>query len=112
MSAPVSRPRSVLHGYAQKGARFDECMDAGGNLRPAWAQFFNLLHGDQAAALAAATEASHRVVIEQDVSMNVYRGERAGSQLWPLDVLPLLIGADSFTPSRSMWRVPPTAAGG
>ena len=96
MSAPASSTRSVLHGYAPKGSRYDECMDAHGHLRPAWAQFFNLLHGDQPAALLAATEASHRAVIEQDVSMNVYRGERAGSQLWPLDVLPLLIGADEW----------------
>jgi uncharacterized circularly permuted ATP-grasp superfamily protein/uncharacterized alpha-E superfamily protein len=96
MSAPISSPRSVLHGYAPKGSRYDECMDGSGHLRPAWAQFFHLLHGDQAAALAAATDASHRAIIEQDVSMNVYRGERAGSQLWPLDALPLLIGAGEW----------------
>ena len=96
MSAPVSSPRSVLHGYAPKGSRFDECVDAAGHLRPEWAQFFNLLPGDQTAALQAATDASHRAIIEQDVSMNVYRGEQAGSQLWPLDVLPLLIGAGEW----------------
>ncbi|MES1168389.1 MAG: circularly permuted type 2 ATP-grasp protein, partial [Oleiharenicola lentus] len=96
MSAPLSSAHSVLHGYAGKGARFDECVDAAGNLRPAWAQFFNLLSGNQAAALQSATEAGHRAIVEQDVSMNVYRGERAGSQLWPLDVLPLLIGAGEW----------------
>ena len=97
MSAPITSARSILHGYAPKGSRFDECVDANGRLRPAWAQFFNLLSGSQAAALQTATEASHRAIIEQDVSMNVYRGERAGSQLWPLDVLPLLIGAGEWT---------------
>ncbi len=96
MSAPLSSAHSVLHGYAGKGARFDECVDAAGNLRPAWAQFFNLLGGNQAAAIQAATEAGHRAIIEQDVSMNVYRGEQAGSQLWPLDVLPMLIAADEW----------------
>ena len=96
MSAPLTSAHSVLHGYAGKGARFDECVDAAGNLRPAWTQFFNLLSGNQAAALQAATEAGHRAIIEQDVSMNVYRGEQAGSQLWPLDVLPMLIAADEW----------------
>lgn len=96
MSAPVTGPRSLLHGYAPKGSRFDECVDHAGHLRPSWQQFFSLLSGNQAAALQSATEASHRAIIEQDVSMNVYRGERAGSQLWPLDVLPLLIGASEW----------------
>ncbi|MES1167874.1 MAG: circularly permuted type 2 ATP-grasp protein, partial [Oleiharenicola lentus] len=97
MSAPASSARSILHGYAPKGSRFDECVDAAGHLRPAWQQFFSLLNGPPAAALQAASEASHRAIIEQDVSMNVYRGERAGSQLWPMDVLPLLIGAGEWT---------------
>ncbi len=97
MSAPVTSTRSVLPGYAPKGSRYDECVDADGKLRPAWAQFFNLLHGNQAAALKAANEAGHRAIVEQDVNMNVYRGERAGSQLWPLDVLPSLIGAGEWT---------------
>ncbi len=96
MSAPASSARSILHGYAPKGSRFDECVDAHGHVRPAWAQFFNLMSGPQAAALQTATDAGHRAIIEQDVSMNVYRGERAGSQLWPLDVLPLLIGAGEW----------------
>lgn len=96
MSAPSSSAHSVLHGYAGKGARYDECVDAAGHLRPAWAQFFHHLSGNQAAALQAATDAGHRAIIEQDVSMNVYRGEQAGSQLWPLDVLPMLIAADEW----------------
>jgi len=97
MSAPATSARSVLHGYAPKGSRYDECVDAAGHLRPAWAQFFSLLHGNQAAALQTATEAGHRAIVEQDVNMNVYRGERAGRQLWPLDVLPALIGAGEWT---------------
>ncbi|AOS43356.1 hypothetical protein Verru16b_00399 [Lacunisphaera limnophila] len=96
MPAPASSARSVLHGYAPKGSRYDECVDAAGHLRPAWAQFFSHLSGNPTAALQAAHEAGHRAIVEQDVNMNVYRGERAGSQLWPLDVLPLLIGAGEW----------------
>ena len=96
MPTSASNVRSVLHGYAGKGARYDECVDAAGNLRPAWAQFFKHLSGNQTTALQTATEAGHRAIVEQDVSMNVYRGEQAGSQLWPLDVLPMLIAADEW----------------
>lgn len=96
MPAPLTSARSILSGYAGKGARFDECVDSAGQLRPAWAQFLQLLPSNQIAALQAATEAGHRAIIEQDVSMNVYRGAQAGSQLWPLDVLPMLIAADEW----------------
>ena len=93
-SHPFTRPPHL--GYAVKGNRYDECLDAAGRLRTPWAQFFNFLGSDPAAALAAATDACHRAIIEQDVSMNVYRGERAGTQLWPLDAVPLLIGATEW----------------
>ncbi len=96
MSAPVVPARSILQGYAPKGARYDECVDANGQLRPAWAQFFDFLGNNPGAALKAATDASHRAIIEQDVNMNVYRGERAGTQLWPLDALPMLISAPEW----------------
>ncbi len=96
MTAPATSARSVLPGYAPKGGRYDECVDANGHLRPAWAEFFGLLGGNGTAALRSATEAGHRAIIEQDVNMNVYRGERAGNQLWPLDVLPLLIATGEW----------------
>lgn len=96
MSTPASSTRPAPLGYAGKGQRFDECVDAAGHLRPAWAQFFDLLGPDPARALAAANEACHRAIIEQDVSMNVYRGERAGAQAWPLDALPLILTSSEW----------------
>lgn len=88
-SAKSARPAPL--GYVAKGQRYDECVDAAGNLRPGWAQFFDLLGPEPAKALAAADAACHRAIIEQDVSMNVYRGERAGAQTWPLDAMPLIL---------------------
>lgn len=96
MPTPASTVRPAPLGYAGKGQRFDECVDAAGNLRPAWAQFFDLLGPDPAKALSAANEACHRAIIEQDVSMNVYRGERAGAQAWPLDAMPLILSSTEW----------------
>ena len=59
LGAPPTSTRSVLHGYAPKGSRYDECVDEAGRLRPAWAQFFGLLHGNQAEAIRTASDASH-----------------------------------------------------
>lgn len=103
MSTPSPRVRPVPLGYAGKGQRYDECVDAAGNLRPVWAQFFDLVGSDPGKALAAASETSHRAIVEQDVSMNVYRGERAGVQAWPLDAMPMLLGpADWSSLTRAL----------
>lgn len=98
--APMSPKSSSVRpppGYAVRGDRFDECVDAQGQLRAPWADFFSRLGPDPVAALRNATAATHRAIIEQDVSMNVYRGEEAGAQLWPLDPLPMLVGAAEWT---------------
>ena len=96
MSYSASSARPAPLGYAGKGQRYDGCVDASGQLREPWAQFFDLLGPDPATALRAADEACHRAIIEQDVSMNVYRGERAGTQLWPLDAMPMLIATGEW----------------
>jgi uncharacterized circularly permuted ATP-grasp superfamily protein/uncharacterized alpha-E superfamily protein len=95
VSSPSARFASL--GYAGKPSRYDECVDAAGRLRAPWENFFGLLGADPAAKLNFATEACHRAIVEQDVSMNIYLGEQAGAQLWPLDALPLLIDAGEWT---------------
>jgi len=95
VSNPSARFASLR--YAGKPSRYDECVDAAGKLRAPWENFFDLLGADPAAKLNLATEACHRAIIEQDVSMNIYLGEQAGAQPWPLDAVPLLIGADEWT---------------
>jgi len=83
-------------GYAGKANRYDECVDATGRLRAPWAGFFDYLGEDPAAKFATATDACHRAIVEQDVSMNVYLGEQSGAQPWPLDAVPMLIGPDEW----------------
>ena len=84
-------------GYAGKSSRYDECVEANGRLRAPWADFFTRLGADPAGKLRTATEACHRAIIEQDVSMNVYLGQQSGAQPWPLDAVPLLIGAGEWS---------------
>ena len=84
-------------GYTGKTNRYDECVDSAGRLRAPWQTFFDYLGADPAAKLRAATDACHRAIVEQDVSMNVYLGQQSGAQPWPLDAVPLLIGAGEWT---------------
>ena len=97
MSAPhVTAPADPLAAYAGPPGRYDECRAPDGLLRPHWAEFLKLLGDDPEAALRAATDACTRAIVEQDVSMNVYAGERSAAQPWPLDAVPLLVSADDW----------------
>ncbi|HEX9783241.1 MAG TPA: circularly permuted type 2 ATP-grasp protein [Opitutaceae bacterium] len=94
--APPTLAPQPPPGYAGKPGRFDECLAADGSIRPAWAALFSRLQGNPFEALREATEASHRAILEQDVSMNVYSGDQAVARPWPLDVVPLLLDADDW----------------
>lgn len=95
-SPPLPPLADPFPGYAGRPGRYDECRAADGSLRPHWAEFFRLLGPDATGALRQAADACARAVIEQDVSMNIYSGERSGAQPWPLDAVPQLVSADDW----------------
>ena len=85
-----------LPGYAGLPGRYDECRAPDGSVRPHWAEFLRELGADPSATLGAAAEACARAVLEQDVSMNVYAGDRSEPKPWPLDVVPHLVSSDDW----------------
>lgn len=85
-----------LPGYAGLPGRYDECRAPDGSVRPHWAEFLRGLGPDPSATLRAATDACARAVLEQDVSMNVYAGDRSEPKPWPLDVVPHLVCMDDW----------------
>src|SRR5687768_3658439 len=93
-SATLADP---IPSYQGRPGRYDECRAMDGSLRPHWAEFFRLLGPDSNTALRQAAEACARAVIEQDVSMNIYSGERSGAQPWPLDAVPHLVSAGDWS---------------
>ena len=97
MSASTPTTRLAPLGYTGMKSRFDECADGAGNLRGPWSDFFDLLCTSPGTKLQIATEACHRAILEHDVSMNVYLGQQSGAQPWPLDAVPMLIGAGEWT---------------
>jgi uncharacterized circularly permuted ATP-grasp superfamily protein/uncharacterized alpha-E superfamily protein len=92
-SSLLARSADPIPGYQGRPGRYDECRARDGSLRPHWAEFLRLLGPDPTLALKHAAEACARAIIEQDVSMNIYSGERAGAQPWPLDAVPQLVSA-------------------
>ncbi len=65
-------------------------------LRAPWAEFFQQVGPNASVILRTAHAACQRAIIEQDVSMNVYAGERSDAQAWPLDAVPMLISAEDW----------------
>ncbi|WP_442888093.1 circularly permuted type 2 ATP-grasp protein [Congregicoccus parvus] len=95
-SPPPPHPAHPLPGYTGKPGRFDECLEPDGTLRPAWATFIARIATAPHTALREADEAVRRAILEQDVSMNVYSGDRAGTSPWPLDAVPLLVDSKDW----------------
>lgn len=92
----ASSLQPLLAGYSGMPGRYDECVGAGGALRPHWERLFRLMGPQPVAALGSAAEHCRRIIAEQDVTMNVYADERPGAKPWPLDPLPLLIDAPDW----------------
>jgi uncharacterized circularly permuted ATP-grasp superfamily protein/uncharacterized alpha-E superfamily protein len=93
VTAPSSIAVDPLADYTGLPGRYDECRATDGSLRPHWAEFVRLLGSQPAATLKAASEATSRAITEQDVSMNVYSGDRSAALPWPLDAVPNLVTA-------------------
>ncbi|WP_414663421.1 circularly permuted type 2 ATP-grasp protein [Horticoccus sp. 23ND18S-11] len=96
-SAAAPAAADPFPGYRPGTGRYDECRAPDGTLRPHWAEFFRLLGSNPHATLRHAQAACLRAIVEQDVSMNVYAGERSDAQPWPLDAVPLLLAADDWS---------------
>lgn len=94
-SAPASS-RLPWADYVPKPGHFDEFRAADGDIRPLWQQWLPLLGPEPGTALRAADDAGRRAVIEQDVSMNVYADGKSGARPWPLDAVPMLLGAEDW----------------
>ncbi|AHF92194.1 hypothetical protein OPIT5_20015 [Opitutaceae bacterium TAV5] len=98
MNTPADTPATdFLADYRERPGHFDECRAPDGALRPAWAEFFRHLGPDPQDAIRAAAESCRRAVLEQDVTMNVYAGDESTAHVWPLDPVPLLLGAGDWS---------------
>jgi uncharacterized circularly permuted ATP-grasp superfamily protein/uncharacterized alpha-E superfamily protein len=95
-SEEVKKAGRPLAGYQGTPRLFDECVNAGGGLRPHYAKFFRALEPVGAPELARRWDNSRRLVQEQGITYNVYGDTRGVERPWELDPVPLLIGAEEW----------------
>src|ERR1700687_5462502 len=82
-----------LETYLSDARRYDELLDGSGNVRAHWRPLIEALASGGADAVRRGGELTHRLIIENGVTYNVYADSQGRDLPWVLDPLPLLLTA-------------------
>ncbi len=93
---PVIPPGHWLGGYSPPGGTWDEVVDEGGAVRPAWRAFAAATARFSDADWRRRREEMARLLRDHGATYNVYSDARGAARPWQLDALPLVIGRDEF----------------
>jgi uncharacterized circularly permuted ATP-grasp superfamily protein/uncharacterized alpha-E superfamily protein len=94
----AARPETAANGclasYSAQPGRYDELLDATGDLRPQWRPLVEQIAGADARASARrALDLTRRLIIENGVTYNVYADPQGADRPWALDPIPLILTA-------------------
>ena len=89
-------PRALLINYTAPPDRYDEMLDADGNVRPHWRDLMQLLKDASPVAMRHRVELADRSIQENGVAYNVFDDPEGHDRPWVLDPLPLIIDADEW----------------
>ena len=92
----AARPESAANGclasYSAEPGRYDELLDAAGELRPQWRSLVDKIAGvDARASARRSLDLSRRLIIENGVTYNVYADPQGADRPWALDPIPLVL---------------------
>jgi len=92
----AARPESAANGclasYSAEPGRYDELLDAAGELRPQWRPLVERITGiDARASSRRALDLTRRLIIENGVTYNVYADPQGADRPWALDPIPLVL---------------------
>ena len=79
-----------------KAGHFDELREADGELRPAWANFFNTLGEDAVRQLPESAKTVARVIEQNGITYNVFADTKGHARPWSLNPLPMLLQAHEW----------------
>ena len=81
-----------LASYSAAPGRYDELLDAAGELRPQWRALIDGIAGvDARASARRALDLTRRLIIENGVTYNVYADPQGADRPWALDPIPLVL---------------------
>jgi len=92
----AARPESAANGclasYSAEPGRYDELLDAAGELRPQWRPLVERITGiDARASSRRALDLTRRLIVENGVTYNVYADPQGADRPWALDPIPLVL---------------------
>src|SRR5579862_3639316 len=92
----AARPESAANGclasYSAEPGRYDELLDAAGELRPQWHSLVDRITGiDARASARRALDLTRRLIVENGVTYNVYADPQGADRPWALDPIPLVL---------------------
>ena len=94
----AARPETAANGclasYSAEPGRYDELLDAAGELRPKWRALVDRIAGlDARASARRALDLTRRLIVENGVTYNVYADPQGTDRPWVLDPIPLVLTA-------------------
>jgi uncharacterized circularly permuted ATP-grasp superfamily protein/uncharacterized alpha-E superfamily protein len=92
----AARPETAANGclasYSAEPGRYDELLDAAGELRPQWRPLVDRITGvDARASSRRALDLTRRLIVENGVTYNVYADPQGADRPWTLDPIPLVL---------------------
>ena len=94
----AARPETAANGclasYSAEPGRYDELLDATGEVRPQWRALVDRIAGlDARASARRALDLTRRLIVENGVTYNVYADPQGTDRPWALDPIPLILTA-------------------
>ena len=87
-----SAANGCLASYSAEPGRYDELLDAAGELRPQWRSLVDKIAGvDARASARRSLDLSRRLIVENGVTYNVYADPQGADRPWALDPIPLVL---------------------
>ncbi|MET0659931.1 MAG: circularly permuted type 2 ATP-grasp protein [Steroidobacteraceae bacterium] len=98
----ASRPESVrpahLASYVPDARRYDELLDANGEIRSQWQPLLEKLARDNAREEARRSlDLTRRLIVENGVTYNIYADPQGADRPWTLDPLPFVLTAAEWS---------------
>lgn len=94
-AATSSEPGGLLAGYHPPAGAYDEMVDAGGAMRPAWKRLMGALDKLGPDALGRQADQARRLLRDNGVTYNVY-GSDSSDRPWELDCVPLMMPGEEW----------------
>lgn len=89
-------PRTLLETYPRRPDRYDEMIDAAGQVRPHWRQLFRHLDLASPESMRQRLDFAERCIQENGVAYNVYADPQGQDRPWALDPLPVVLPTDEW----------------